>query len=70
MIEDLKPAILCALVHTVASQVSVGGVEQLIKALVDGILRVVDQEQWKHVLEEMRDVLDMGPPVLGFIFVQ
>jgi hypothetical protein len=50
--------------------VSVWVIEQLIEALVDNILRVVDKEQWEHILKEVGDVSDVSPPMLGLIFVQ
>ncbi len=48
----------------------VGIVQQLKKALVDGVFSKVHQKERYHVFDEVRDVLHMANPMLGLIFIE
>lgn len=65
-----KPSILVPLVQTQSPQPGVAIVEQLIQSLVDHVFSYVHTKQWYHVLDEVRDVLQMTDVVVGLSFIE
>lgn len=65
-----KPSVLVLLIQTYSPQSSVGIVEHLKETLVDHVFRYVHTKQRYHVLDKMRDVLQVADEVFSLFFVE